>query len=177
MMPSDEELWQKVRKGDADAFADFYRAYAPPLRRFLHWYIGDFQAEEDVTQEIFLHLWRGPNGFNPSRAPLKRYLFGMARKRAADWWRRHPSTMASSVLESQMPAAEAGALLENALAHLDPESRTLVWLRQAEGYTYVELAEIFQIPLGTVRSRLFTARERLRQVWAGDGGSGNKGAP
>ncbi len=76
-----------------------------------------------------------------------------------------------------MPSAEANALLENALARLDPESRTLLWLRQAEGYSYVELAEIFQIPLGTVRSRLFTAREKLRQVWAGDGGSGNKGAP
>jgi RNA polymerase sigma-70 factor (ECF subfamily) len=76
-----------------------------------------------------------------------------------------------------MPAAEAGTLLENTLAQLDPESRTLVWLRHAEGYSYVELAEILQIPLGTVRSRLFTARERLRQVWAGDEGSGNKGAP
>jgi RNA polymerase sigma-70 factor (ECF subfamily) len=177
MMPSDDELWQKVRKGDADAFADFYRAYAPPLRRFLHWYLGNSQAEEDVAQETFLQLWRTPNGFNPARAPLKRYLFGMARKRAADWWRRRPSTTPDAVPECQMPAAEAGTLLENTLAQLDPESRTLVWLRHAEGYSYVELAEILQIPLGTVRSRLFTARERLRQVWAGDEGSGNKGAP
>ena len=177
MMPADDELWQKVRNGDADAFADFYRVYAPPLRRFLRWYLGDSQAEEDVAQETFLQLWRTPNGFNPARAPLKRYLFGIARKRAADWWRRRPAPPPSTVPERQIPAAEAGTLLENALAHLDPESRTLVWLRQAEGYSYVELAEIFQIPLGTVRSRLFTARERLREVWTGNGAGTNKGAP
>jgi len=167
MMPSDEELWQKVRQGDADAFADFYRAYAPPLRRFLRCYLGNSQAEEDVVQDVFLHLWRSPNDFNPARAPLKRYLFGVARKRAADWWRHHSSPAPDSVLESQTPAAEAGTLLENALAQLDPDARTLLWLRQGEGYSYVEFAEIFQIPLGTVRSRLFAARERLRQVWSG----------
>jgi len=164
---SDEELWQKVCQGDADAFADFYRAYAPPLRRFLHWCLGDFQAEEDVAQETFLQLWRNPNGFNPARAPLKRYLFGVARKRAADWWRCHPLAIGKTAPAQQAPAAEASALLENAFAQLDPDSRALLWLRQAEGYSYVELAGIFQIPLGTVRSRLFAARERLRQVWSG----------
>jgi len=166
-MTSDEELWRKVCQGDAEAFADFYRAYASPLRRFLHWYLGDLQAEEDVAQETFLELWRSPNGFNPARAPLKRYIFGVARKRAAEWWRRHPPALGKGAPEQAVPACEAGTLLASALAQLDPEARALLWLRQAEGYSYIELAEIFQIPLGTVKSRLFAARERLRQVWSG----------
>ena len=168
MKTSDEDLWQRVRKGNADAFADLYWSYAPPLRRFLHLYLGSTQAEEDVTQEVFLRLWRSPNGFNPARASLKRYLFGVARKCAADWWRRRPASAPEAAPEIQAPAAEADVLLESALARLEPEVRTLLWLRQGEGYSYAELAEIFQVPVGTVRSRLFAAREALRQIWAGE---------
>jgi len=169
MKTSDEDLWRLVRKGNADAFADLYRLYAPPLRRFLHLYLGNSQAEDDVTQEVFLRLWRSPNGFDPARAPLKRYLFGAARKCAADWWRRRPSELPEATPDFQMPAAEADVILQSALDQLEPEARTLLWLRQGEGYSYAELAEIFQVPVGTVRSRLFNARETLRQVWAGEG--------
>jgi RNA polymerase sigma-70 factor (ECF subfamily) len=171
MRTSDEDLWLMVRKGNADAFADLYRLYAPVLRRFLHLYLGNTQAEDDVTQEVFLRLWRSPNGFEAARAPLKRYLFGVARRCAADWWRhRPPSPPPGPPADVQMPTAEADLLLQSALGQLDPEARTLLWLRQGEGYSYAELAGIYQIPIGTVRSRLFAARETLREAWSGEGG-------
>ena len=53
----------------------------------------------------------------------------------------------------------------DALHRLPEEQRSLLWLREVEGQSYAELAEILDIPIGTVRSRLFTARETLRQVW------------
>ncbi|PYV04064.1 MAG: hypothetical protein DMG26_08385 [Acidobacteria bacterium] len=59
-------------------------------------------------------------------------------------------------------------LVEDALAQLEPELRSLLWLREVEGYSYAELAEILGTPIGTVKSRLFAARERLRKVWKGN---------
>jgi RNA polymerase sigma-70 factor (ECF subfamily) len=50
---------------------------------------------------------------------------------------------------------------------LSREQRTLLWLREVDGQSYSELAAIFEIPVGTVRSRLFTAREQLRSIWHG----------
>lgn len=62
-------------------------------------------------------------------------------------------------------------LLADALDKVDPEKRALLWLREVEGYSYQELAEMLAIPVGTVRSRLFAAREQLRRVWDVDGKS------
>jgi len=55
--------------------------------------------------------------------------------------------------------------MADALSRLDPEQRALLWLREVEGQSYAELAEILEIPVGTVKSRLFAAREGLRGVW------------
>lgn len=163
-MPSDQELWSKLSRGDAAAFEGFYREHAPRLRSFLRIYLPGVQAAEDVAQETFLSLWRHPNGYNPSRSSLKTYLFGMARKRAADWWRHHPASGERST-ECPVPGEGFGILVKDAFDQLDPDSRSVLWLREVEGYSYEELACIFDIPLGTVKSRLFTAREELRRVW------------
>jgi RNA polymerase sigma-70 factor (ECF subfamily) len=56
-------------------------------------------------------------------------------------------------------------LLNDALQQLDPELRNALWLREVEGYSYDELSRILDIPLGTVKSRLFSAREQLRRIW------------
>jgi len=58
--------------------------------------------------------------------------------------------------------------MEEALAHLEPESRGLLWLRAVEGYSCAELAAMLEIPVGTVKSRLFAAREQLRRIWKGE---------
>jgi RNA polymerase sigma-70 factor, ECF subfamily len=56
----------------------------------------------------------------------------------------------------------------DALARLPKEQRALLWLREVEGQSYAELAVILEIPIGTVRSRLFAAREALRKIWRSD---------
>lgn len=55
--------------------------------------------------------------------------------------------------------------MKDAFDQLDSDSRSVLWLREVEGYSYEELAQILDIPMGTVKSRLFTAREELRRVW------------
>lgn len=70
--------------------------------------------------------------------------------------------------EAQNADADSGTLLlKDAMQQLDPELRNVLWLREVEGYSYEELSRLLDIPLGTVKSRLFTAREQLRRIWRG----------
>ena len=167
-MLTDRELWDGLCQGNVESFEGFYRSQVGRLRSFLRLYVGNAQAAEDVAHEAFMQLWKHPNGFNPARSTLKSYLFGIARKRAADWWRHHRSPEVEAPPVQAASQGEAGMLVEDALAQLEPELRSLLWLREVEGYSYAELAEILGTPIGTVKSRLFASRERLRKVWKGN---------
>jgi RNA polymerase sigma-70 factor (ECF subfamily) len=93
-------------------------------------------------------------------------LFGAARKRAADWWRKQGAASNREIVnEPAGPPAEISSLISDAFARLPEEQQTLIWLREVEGQSYAELAVILEIPVGTVRSRLFAAREALRSIW------------
>lgn len=158
-------MWERVCQGDRAAFEGFYSEQAGRLRNFLRHYLGDAQAADDIAQEAFMQLWRHPNGFNPARGNLKAYLFGIARKKGADWWRQRKPGPGEPEEECSGAARECSTLIADALARLEPEKRSLLWLREAEGYSYAELAEVLDIPVGTVKSRLSVAREELRRLW------------
>jgi RNA polymerase sigma-70 factor (ECF subfamily) len=148
----------------AIAFESLYNSHFVPVRNFLRIYLGDSAVVEDVAQDTFLQFWQSPNAFDPARSSLRAYLFGIARKKAADWWRKqeksdHPAPEAVS------PHTGSALLLSDALQQLSPDLRNVLWLREVEGYSYDELAAILGLPVGTVKSRLFSAREQLRHVW------------
>lgn len=165
-MPDDRELWEGISRGDAFAFDALYRTHASKIELFLRQILGSRQAAEDVMQETFAQIWKSPNGFEPSRGTLRAYLFGAARKRAAEWWRKHGGAWnREGGNEPAEHKIETASLIADAFARLPEEQRTLIWLREVEGQSYAELALILEVPVGTVRSRLFTAREALRSVW------------
>ena len=119
-------------------------------------------------QDTFTQIWRSPNGFRPELGSIRGYLFGIGRKRAADWWRKqggNPDERCAKPDEAFVEAAASFSAVGDAFAHLGEEERSLLWLREVEGQSYAELAEILQIPVGTVKSRLFAAREELRRIW------------
>ena len=168
-MGDDREFWERVCRGVQGAFETLYQEHGPRLIAFLGRVTGDMQAAEDVMQETFTQIWKRPDAFRPERGTLRAYLFGAARKRAADWWRkkgRENGNAVSAGYASQFKT-ETGSLVGDAFQRLPEEQRTLLWLREVEGQSYAELAEILEIPVGTVRSRLFAAREELRRVWNG----------
>jgi RNA polymerase sigma-70 factor, ECF subfamily len=156
-MPDDENLT------DAAAFGRLYQQQGASIRQFLCLALRDRFAADDLTQETFLHLWRRPSAFDPGRGNIRAYLLGIARKKAAGWWRRNrphsPEAPATPRAETE-PFA-----IRQALEQLPVDLRTVLWLREAEGYSYEELAKILRIPVGTVRSRLHSARQQLRKVW------------
>jgi RNA polymerase sigma-70 factor, ECF subfamily len=165
-LADDQELWRQICGGDAAAFDAFYRDNAPRLQAFLRQMVGSPQAAEDIMQETFTQIWTRPNGFRPDRASLRTYLFGIGRKRAAEWWRKKkPEDDAADANIGH--GNENAAIISDAFRRLPEDQRTLLWLREVEGQSYAELAEILDIPIGTVRSRLFAAREALRTIWLG----------
>jgi RNA polymerase sigma-70 factor (ECF subfamily) len=163
----ERELWKKIVHGDADAFDIWYRENAPRLLSFLRHLLGNQQAVEDVMQETFVQIWRRPQGFDPERGTLRCYLFGAARRQAAEWARRN--RLGDELAHDPVSPGhiDTAATVADAFARLSSEQRTLLWLREVEGHSYAELATVLDVPVGTVRSRLFTAREALRNIWHG----------
>ncbi len=168
-MADDQKLWEQIRRGDAAAFGGFYQNHAPRVQAFLRLLVGNKQTAEDIMQETFTQIWQRPNGFQPERGTLQAYLYGIGRKRAADWWRKQTKQEERREEEAAISSTERTSIVSDALGHLPEEQRALLWLREVEGQSYSELAAILEIPVGTVRSRLFTAREALRKIWKGPG--------
>jgi RNA polymerase sigma-70 factor, ECF subfamily len=161
----DRQLWEAIRRKEASAFDALYRSYGAGLQGFLKQLLRDRQAAEDVAQETFAGIWQRPNGFDPERGTLRSYVFGVGRKRAAEWWRKQTPQSHSAIEPVEVCKTETQSLIGNAFDKLPPEQRNILWLREVEGQSYAELATVLGIPEGTVRSRLFTARKALRQVW------------
>ena len=171
-MVSDHELWERIKCHDASAFEAFYCDNAARLCAFLRQVVGSPQTAEDLMQETFTQVWKSPNGFRPELGSLRAYVFGIGRKRAAEWWRRQSRVPDVRNGEGQDESAEGRAsfsAVSDAFGRLAEEQRSLLWLREVEGQSYAELAEILQIPVGTVKSRLFAAREELRRIWRSSG--------
>ena len=183
-MADDKSLWERICAGEQAAFEALFREFAPRLRGFLRVYSGGHLEIDDILQETLLQIWKRPSGYDPERGTLRQYLYGIARKRLAQK-RRESAQIAverdfDRLDETRLRAgnreSDISLAMREGLMQLDANDRALLWLREIEGYSYAELAEILQVPLGTVKSRLFAARENLRKIWtckpsiSGEGG-------
>jgi RNA polymerase sigma-70 factor, ECF subfamily len=164
-LATDREIWDGIVRGETASFEELYRCYAPRMQRFLYQAVRNRQASEDLTQDTFTQIWRKPNGYDPARGPLATYLFGICRKRAAQWWRQQRPSENLPEDRARAESNEAKTVMAEVFSRLPEEQRSLLWLREIEGQSYAELAAILDVPIGTVRSRLFAAREALRKIW------------
>lgn len=178
-MHSDAELAQRVSRGDRRAFEVFVDTYGAPVHRLVRRYVENQTDGEDVTQEIFCDLHRSIGGYRGDAA-LSTWVYRVAlnhcwkyRQRRApepvpydeqfvdtpqtDWRLDPAQSMAKSELAEQVHAA---------LAELTPSHHDVVVLCELHGLTYQECANALEIPIGTVKSRLFHAFRRLRGLLA-----------
>ena len=167
-MPEDRDLWKQICDGDVTAFNSLYREQAPRLHAFLRRMTGNNQVAEDIAQETFTDFWKRPGRYNPDLGSLPAWLFGISRKHVASWWRKRDAVATEAGEPASACHVEISSILQDAMARLPREQRLLIWLREVEGLSYQELAGVLEIPIGTVRSRLFAAREGLRRIWYGD---------
>ena len=129
-MEDDQKVWEQFADGKGAAFDDLFHKYSGPLRNFARYYLGRCDAADDIVQETFLRLWKRPDGFDSSRGTLRQYLFGIARKRVAQWRRDTPESSVEAWREKPGTDVGESTSIRKALLQLDQDQRGLLWLRE-----------------------------------------------
>jgi RNA polymerase sigma-70 factor (ECF subfamily) len=174
--PSDIDLLRQMRAGTAAAFEALYARHQGPLFRFAALRCGSADSAADVVQEVFIGLLTDSFRFDPLRGLLRNFLFGVTRKLAMKHeppgWRHDTlhepddddaaeiASDAAGPLE-RMLGNEQAEQVRRALALLPPHYRDVVILYEMHDLSYLEIAEICQLDIGTVRSRLSRGRAAL----------------
>jgi len=176
---AESELLLKAARGDEPAFLLLYERHRTPVFRFACRMLGSSPLAEDVTQECFLAVLRRPEAFRAERASLRTYLCAIARHLALKQLRKRgeettvddaPDDAAAQsngndplCVVLQQEAAEA---VRQAVAALPPLQREAVVLFEYQEMSLADIAATCEIDVGTVKSRLHRARERLRRTLA-----------
>jgi RNA polymerase sigma-70 factor (ECF subfamily) len=196
-LPSEEAtLVAELQTGSEQAFAQLIDRYHQPLYSLIARSLQDPADAADITQEVFLKVFRSIRGFH-GEASLRTWLYRIALREASNqrrWWSRHKhqeialdapccsrcatdaagdaqslgSTLADAGSSPFDQAAqhEVRERVEAALRQVPEAFRAVVVLREIEGFAYEEIADILQVNLGTVKSRLMRGRAALRAVLA-----------
>jgi RNA polymerase sigma-70 factor, ECF subfamily len=169
----DTELLSRVGQRDENAMESVFRRYSGPVYSVALRVLHDRGQAEDVTQEIFLQLWRNPAAFVQTRGSLGAWLVVLTRNRAVDHLRRRKLTdsVDDVVLASPVNVAdeaERNLVMEKVrtiLANLPQEQRKSLELAYFEGLTHTEIASRTGDPLGTVKTRIRQALISLRKAF------------
>jgi RNA polymerase sigma-70 factor (ECF subfamily) len=177
---SDKALVQRVKQGDRSAFDLLVVKYQHKILNLIMRYVKDPSEAMDVAQEAFIKAYRAVPGFRGDSA-FYTWLYRIAINTAKNHLvavRRRPMNLDFDLLDSESfePFAalrdvdspehlaltdEIGEVINKAIKDLPDELRTAILLREIEGMSYEEIAETMECPVGTVRSRIFRAREAI----------------
>ena len=180
----DLELLRQLRAGSAAAFQALYRRHQGPLFRFALLRCGSADTAADVVQEVFLGLLAGSFDYDPLRGQLQNFLFGVARNVVLKLESQRHRTAAlpqdeedeagwdleddgSAEPLQRMLGNEQAEQVRQALAKLPPHYRDAVILYEMHDMSYLEIADICHVDIGTVRSRLSRGRAALAKKLAG----------
>lgn len=179
---SDEALLKRIAKGDMQAFEQFHTRYFAKVMRFAARIVDSRDAAEEIANDVLMTVWRTAERFE-GRSKPSTWLFGIAyrmslKQRQKLVRRRGDVELDEGMIDAGGDAAEGVILrtdLAGALARLSPELRAVVELTYFNGCLYTEIAEILECPVGTVKTRMMTARRRLRAMLDDDAGGGADG--
>ncbi len=164
----DELLVLRCQQGSAEAFELLVKRWQAPLWRHAHRLTGASDAAWDVLQEAWMAMTRGL-GRLEEPAAFRSWAYTIVSRKAADWRRRRVARGEEEPLteEPLIPDQSengAAAALSQALRKLSGERRALINLRYVEGFDVREMARILDIPEGTVKSRLHSARQQIQDI-------------
>lgn len=178
VVDADHDDLRRAREGDARAFTALYRRHSGAVFRFAWLLTGSESQANDVTQEAFVELLEGAEGFDPARGSLAAYLCGIARFRAYRVNDRRVDSVAE--IEEVSGASDAGSMPElpldalersravarlyDAIRRLPAPYREVLILVELQEMAYADAAAVAGIELGTVRSRLSRAKARLADM-------------
>ncbi len=167
----EDGLIRRSKGGDRQSFGLLVTRYQAPVCRIVRGILTDPAESEDVAQEVFLKAYVNLARFRGDSSFFT-WLYRIAVNEALRVRKRRPPPLATGVLpEMPAPARESDdegpslSTLQRLLGRLSDEYRSIVTLRDLEGMSYRDIAETLDIPIGTVESRLFRARQELRALW------------
>jgi RNA polymerase sigma-70 factor (ECF subfamily) len=185
---SDEQLVDAYLKDrQPDHFESLMRRYERELYTFLRRFLGNAQHAEDVFQGTFLSVHLRIEQFEPGKR-FRPWLYAIASNKAIDFMRRNKRHQMASLdgtlqhsdseesmvsrLSSSGPSpdelamqSETTAKVRQAVSQLSEQTQQLIQLAFYQGLKYADIAEILNIPVGTVKSRVFTAMRKLNEIW------------
>jgi len=172
----------RLKANEDAAYDELVRTYNASIFHVAYRMLGDTAEASDVVQEIFIKVFRNIGGFK-GEAALKTWIFRIALSEILNrlrWWKsRHRSSTVSlddqpnghehyvpdsgPSPEEMLESKEREVAIQEALAKLSSEHRSIIVLRDIEGFSYTEIADVLGISLGTVKSRLARGREDLKK--------------
>jgi RNA polymerase sigma-70 factor (ECF subfamily) len=186
---SDRELVAIAVSGFDGSFEELVRRYQRPISAYVYRMVGNYESALDLTQEIFIKVY---NSLNRYRAEFKfsTWIYKIAHNAAVDHLRRTATREQSLVLgpegdtfdlplessrlspEQESEQKERRSEIEAVVRSLPSNYRELIILRHSQDLSYEEIVEVTGLPLGTVKNRLFRAREMMRQQFVDKGITG-----
>lgn len=149
-----------------DEFREAFHCHKDAVYRFAWRMTNSPEAAEDVAQEVFLALLRRPEAFDPARGELRGFLFGAARNQVRKRWRdagRWVELDEDAFVAPAVADLAVGEAVAAAIRELPPLQREVLVLSEYEELSLEEIARAVDAEVGTVKSRLFRARENLRR--------------
>jgi RNA polymerase sigma-70 factor, ECF subfamily len=186
---SDVELVSRSIGGLDNSFEELVRRYQRPIAGYVFRLLGDYESSLDVTQEVFIKVYNSLERYR-SDYKFSTWLYRIAHNAAIDHLRRNsmnsqsietesPDGTYQLQLESPLPSPEQNhersewkAEIKAVTKLLPPAYRELIVLRHSQDLSYDEIASVTGLPLGTVKNRLFRAREMMREIFLQRGFSG-----
>ena len=165
-MLTDEQLMLEFQAGKVKAFDELFQRYRNPIYRFFRRRLTEITRAEDMVQETFLIVLRGTEKYEP-KAKFRTYLYAVALKLLWTERRRElreTRLMSESPLHQRQDDSSSEVWVRDALNRLDADHREVLMLREYEQLAYDEIADLLDIPVNTVRSRLFRARTELKAL-------------
>jgi RNA polymerase sigma-70 factor (ECF subfamily) len=186
---SDQEIVALAREGRELAYRELIRRYERPVFSLVLRMVRDRQVAEDLAQETFVKALNAISSYRPEYK-FSSWIFKIANNTAIDYLRRrdldtlsldgapHATTqedIEATALQvsdrgesplAELEARELGTAIERAIGRLRPEYRACILLRHVEGMAYEEIAELLDLPLGTVKTYIHRARHELRDMLA-----------
>ena len=167
----DRELVERVLAGQTDNFRELVDRHQQPIFRFAKGFLGNREDAQDVTQEALVAAFSNLSGYDSSRAAFSTWLFTIVRNRCINLLKqsrpialKELDSIADVPSADQIASREFSQQLDRALAALPVEQRSAFVLAEIEELPYAEIARIERTSLGTVKSRIHRAKQRLQSL-------------
>jgi RNA polymerase sigma-70 factor (ECF subfamily) len=169
---TDEETIRRVLAGEVDCFGTLVDRHQKKIVGMIHNMTGDHHLSEDLGQEVFLAAYRSLGSFDPARSQFSTWLYRIAKNKTLNALKkRHPvflsdcaEPVSTQNVHDDVAAAELHAEFDLILARMPIGQRLAFVLAEIEQLSYQEIAEIEGISLGSVKSRINRARQRLQEA-------------